>query len=131
MKSIFKFVAAIFIIANSSHQILAQINIVGKYDVHGLNPNNSQYGGTVTISKNSSNQYEVVWLVGSSTTNGSGKIEGKTLTVFYGEKYPAIYQIKENGNYLDGKWGAGGSGSEALTKVNVKTGFKGFENRNN
>lgn len=107
----------------------AQLDIVGQYDVHGLNPNGTKYGGKVTISKIVDNKYDVTWVVASSTTKGNGILENKTLTVNYGETLPAVYIVKESGNYLDGIWG-GGSGKEALTKVGVKTNFKEFVSEN-
>jgi hypothetical protein len=43
-----------------------------------------------------------------------GKVEGRTVTVDWGDPYPVIYQIRVDGT-LDGKW-ANGTATEVLTK---------------
>lgn len=100
----------------------------GTYIVQGINlGNNSKYSGVCTVTINKSKTYDVVWMVGEkkAITKGIGTLKGTTFTINYGDKYPAIYNVKENGNWLDGSFG-NGTGKESMTKKDTKTGFKGY-----
>ncbi len=106
--------------------LFAQVG--GNYIVQGINlGNKSKYSGVCSITINKSKTYDVVWTVGEkkAVTKGVGTLKGTTFTINYGDKYPAIYTVKENGNWLDGSFG-NGAGKESMTKVDTKTSFKGY-----
>ncbi len=84
----------------------------GTYDVAGYNPNGTPYTGTLTL-KRQGDVYFMVWYIGQNTFNGKGTLSGTTLTIDWGEQYPVIYAVQENG-ILKGTW-ANGAGSETLT----------------
>ncbi|HNT27942.1 MAG TPA: hypothetical protein PKH10_07175 [bacterium] len=84
----------------------------GNYEVVGYNPNGSQYRGSLTI-KRQGDLYYLTWYIGNNTFNGKGYLKGKTLTIDWGEQYPVIYTVQENGT-LKGTW-ANGTASETLT----------------
>ena len=88
--------------------------LLGGYSIDGVNPNGSTYGGTVTITAGRGGTYNFRWQIGRSQTyRGTGRLRGRTLTVDWGQKYPVIYRIEDDGT-LRGKW-ANGSASEDLT----------------
>jgi tetratricopeptide (TPR) repeat protein len=91
----------------------AGIDLPGEYDIDGVNPSGSTYGGTVTITAGSGGTYNFRWKVGRDTFRGTGRLSGRTLTVNWGQKDPVIYRIDDDGT-LRGKW-ARGRGSEDLT----------------
>lgn len=106
--------------------IFAQVS--GNYKVQGINlGNKAKYSGVCAITPNKNKTYDVLWTVGEKkvVTKGVGTLKGTTFTVNYGDKYPAIYTVKENGNWLDGFFG-NGAGKESMTKLDTKTGFKGY-----
>jgi len=118
------FATALLIILSKT--IFSQIG--GNYLVQGINlGNKSKYSGICAITQNKTKTFDVVWTVGENktVTKGIGTLKGNTLTVNYGDKFPAIYTVKENGNWLDGSFG-NGAGKESMTKADTKTGFKGY-----
>jgi hypothetical protein len=86
----------------------------GKYSVSGTNPNGSSYSGEVTI-RHDRGTYYFNWRVGRDTFRGSGKLNGRTLTINWGQSSPVIYRVLNDGT-LSGKW-ARGTGSEDLEKI--------------
>lgn len=84
----------------------------GNYDVVGYNPNGSQYKGSLTIKKQD-DLYYVTWYIAANTFNGKGYLKGNILTIDWGEQYPVIYTVQENG-ILKGTWN-NGTASETLT----------------
>ncbi len=89
-----------------------KINIEGNYTVEGTNPNGTKYRGKAKIWQEG-NYFKEKWQIGKSTVSGKGHLSGKTLTIDWGDKFPVIYQIRDNG-ILDGTW-ANGKAKETLT----------------
>jgi hypothetical protein len=89
----------------------------GYYRVEGKNPAGRAYRGTCRLRKTGTNRYRFLWSVGGSYV-GSGRVEGKTVTVHWGTDKPVIYRIQDNGILL-GTW-AGGKATENLYPVPSK-----------
>jgi hypothetical protein len=78
----------------------------GKYTIRGVNPNGSRYGGEVTITADGG-VYDFRWRISNGDIyRGKGRLRDRTLTVDWGQKYPVIYRIDDNG-ILRGKWDNG------------------------
>ncbi len=92
-------------------------NIEGMYDVYSTNPGGTLYAGTVKIVKSGSS-YSLSWSVGESYS-GTGTLQGNKLTVDWGDDYPVIYIVKENGRVLIGTW-ANGTATETLCRQGCK-----------
>lgn len=88
-----------------STQGMAQGNLDGVYDVQGVNPNGSTYSGEVTIQRQGSS-YQFRWRIGSQSFQGSGALRGGSLTVNWGQRYPVIYVVGNDG-VLRGTWDNG------------------------
>jgi hypothetical protein len=84
--------------------------VEGLYKVAGVNPNGTAYAGTVRITRLGT-QYEVVWQIGS-VYRGVGGFRGDRLVIDWGQPYPVIYTLADDGR-LFGSW-ANGAGSEVL-----------------
>ena len=85
----------------------------GQYSVAGVNPNGSRYHGEVTITEDGG-IYNFRWRISNGDTfRGKGRLRGRILTVDWGQKYPVIYHVDEDGT-LRGKW-SNGRASEDLT----------------
>jgi uncharacterized caspase-like protein len=84
----------------------------GRYKVNGANPDGSRYSGSVTISQTAEG-YRIDWVVGQSTYQGIGVLEGNVLTVDWGSDTPVVYALASDGT-LSGLWAAG-NGEETLT----------------
>jgi tetratricopeptide (TPR) repeat protein len=87
--------------------------LLGDYSVQGVNPNGTTYSGTVTISGGRGGTYNFRWLVGRDTFRGTGRLRGRTLTVNWGQQYPVIYRVEDDGT-LRGTW-SNGRATEDLT----------------
>ncbi len=89
------------------------LDISGTYRVSGVNPNGTTYQGTVKVSRNGQNRYDVFWQIGGSTWNGKGEVrrDGRFYVKYTGAfAGDGIWEIEDNGN-LKGVWRAfGGSG---------------------
>jgi Caspase domain len=84
----------------------------GKYTIDGTNPNGSRYGGKVIITAEGAT-YKFLWRISNGDTyRGRGRLRGDTLTVDWGQKYPVIYRVTDDGT-LRGRW-ANGRGIEIL-----------------
>lgn len=94
----------------------AEMNITGNYDVKGTSPDGSRYEGTVTITGDAQSGFQLNWKIGADEYQGTGTLAGDTLTVEWGAPEPVIYQIKDGGAKLKGKWGKKGKGRETLTR---------------
>ncbi|MCP4082137.1 MAG: caspase family protein [Planctomycetaceae bacterium] len=90
-----------------------QVNLVGKYNANGRNPDGSRYKGRVVISHDGDTYY-FQWWIGQQTYRGRGKLVQNILTIDWGETDPVIYQVMANGS-LKGTWAAG-KAIENLTK---------------
>jgi TIR domain len=81
-------------------------DITGTYAVHGTNPNGTSYRGSVTVRRDG-DHYRFVWLIASGDTyQGTGVLNGRTITVDWGQRYPVIYNVGPNG-VLTGTWNNG------------------------
>jgi len=89
------------------------INIQGTYDAYGRNPDGSDYENPVEIIQKGT-AVDFAWINKDNTTRGTGTIEGRVITVDWGDATPVVYVAMENGN-LHGTW-ADGLGLEKLTK---------------
>ena len=88
-------------------------DLPGQYTVAGVNPNGSTYRGEVTITEDGGS-YNFRWRISNGDIfRGKGRLRGRILTVDWGQKYPVIYHVDEDGT-LRGKW-ANGRASEDLT----------------
>jgi TIR domain len=85
---------------------LPTLDISGTYAAHGTNPNGTTYRGSVTIRRDG-DHYRFVWLIASGDTyQGTGVVNGRTVTVDWGQKYPVVYNIGPDG-VLTGTWNNG------------------------
>ena len=91
-----------------------QLSLTGQYQSDGRNPDGSPYAGVVRIEDNSG-VVAMTWDVGGQTTTGTGRVEGRVLTVDWGSEAPVIYVIMEDGS-LHGTW-ARGKALELLTLI--------------
>ena len=80
-------------------------SVGGNYTAHGRNPDGSTYTGQVRISQSGA-AVGVAWQVGSQGYTGSGVLEGRVLTVDWGDTHPVVYVIMPNGE-LHGTWANG------------------------
>jgi TolB-like protein len=88
--------------------------IEGMYNVTGTNPNGTTYSGVLTITRNNG-AYVLLWRIGSSTFRGTGNFQGENLVIDWGQPYPVIYKVTDDGRLI-GTWN-NGSASEVLTPV--------------
>lgn len=79
--------------------------IAGAYSAFGMNTDGSTYEGTAQIADNGDGSYTLNWQVGSSYT-GRGTLEGRILTVDFGDSSPVVYVLMEDGE-LHGTWADG------------------------
>jgi len=86
----------------------------GNYNVSGTNPSGGVYTGKVVIRAIGKNKYKLSWLIATSgeTYVGTGPLQGDTLTIYWGKKYPVIYKVGDDG-VLQGAWD-NGAGTEVL-----------------
>jgi hypothetical protein len=94
----------------------AELNITGNYDVKGSSPDGGRYEGTVTISGDQQNGFQLNWKIGADEYQGTGVLAGDTLTVEWGAPEPVVYKVSDGGAKLKGKWGKKGKGREILTR---------------
>lgn len=87
----------------------------GSYAVEGMNPDGSKYTGTVSLVENGGS-VSMTWTVGSSSYAGAGLVDGKVITVQWGDPNPVYYVITPSGE-LHGTW-AGGKALERLVPAN-------------
>lgn len=83
----------------------------GRYRVAGRNGDGSQYSGSLVMARQG-DQYQLNWRVGSSSFQGSGRLQGNILTVEWGQTTPVVYALTTDGT-LKGLWSAG-QGEETL-----------------
>lgn len=100
--------------ATTAPEPLSSDSLLGEYSVVGTNPNGTSYRGVVNITSGGGGLYNFVWRIGSSQSyRGSGRLNGRTLTVNWGQSSPVIYQVQDNG-VLVGRW-SNGRATEDLT----------------
>ena len=89
-----------------------QRSLAGRYKAEGRNPDGSSYSGQVTIIQQGQ-AVDFTWVIGNDTYRGTGMIEGRVVTVDWGEATPVVYVVMENGA-LHGTW-ADGTALERLS----------------
>jgi len=80
-------------------------SIMGNYVSHGLNADGSAYTGDVTVVQQG-DAVEFTWVVAGDTMRGQGVIEGRVVTVDWGDTTPVVYVIMPDGE-LHGTWANG------------------------
>ncbi|QDC11162.1 hypothetical protein FHY55_18825 [Oceanicola sp. D3] len=86
----------------------------GRYAVAGMNPDGSKYTGTVDLVENGG-AVSMTWQVAGSNYAGAGPVDGKVITIRWGDPEPVYYVITPTGE-LHGTW-AGGTALEKLTPL--------------
>jgi hypothetical protein len=92
-----------------------RIGIEGTYEARGTNPNGSTYRGDVSI-KADGNAYFFHWCISGQTFQGNGVLQGKSISVDWGQQHPVIYQVGSDG-VLRGKWDNGRATEDLFPKV--------------
>jgi len=72
------------------------------YDVHGTNPDNSTYQGSVAISKSGTDTYVLIWDISGITWHGNGTLTGSKFVVD-DEMFTNTYTVNFDGS-LEGNW---------------------------
>lgn len=79
----------------------------GMYDVTGVNPDGTEYTGTMMLQQVGLSSFRIVWTIGSDAIEGVGMVSGLTLatafTLGQGQTGMGIYEIKP-GDVLEGVW---------------------------
>lgn len=96
--------AAVLIFALSASVLWAQ-NLTGFYVAEGRNTDASAYVGNVQIAQEG-NLVTMAWQVGSAAYSGAGVLEGRVLTVNWGDATPVVYVLMPGGR-LHGTWDDG------------------------
>ena len=95
--------------AAAASPALAQMNftstVAGRYSVEGRNPDGGGYGGSARVDQQGGT-VRVTWQTGGQTFTGTGVIEGRVITVDWGEAHPVVYVTMPNGS-LHGTWADG------------------------
>ncbi|MCB1368600.1 MAG: hypothetical protein KDK00_12600 [Rhodobacteraceae bacterium] len=81
------------------------VGLSGAYVAYGLNPDGSAYQGDVTII-HAGQSVAMTWRIGNDTYRGEGTLEGRVLSVNWGDGQPVIYVVMPNGA-LHGTWADG------------------------
>ncbi|WP_299664882.1 hypothetical protein [uncultured Ruegeria sp.] len=89
----------------SSQALATDVLISGEYATLGRNVEGEIYKGIANIVQRGSH-IDVVWMIAGHTYHGSGAIEGKLVTVDWGEEHPVVYLVKSDGE-LHGTWADG------------------------
>ena len=88
------------------------MDIQGTYEAVGRNPDGTGYTSPVEVIQ-TGQAVEFAWINEGSTTRGAGTMEGRIVTVDWGDTTPVIYVVMDEGE-LHGTW-ADGLGVEKLT----------------
>lgn len=87
----------------------------GRYALEGANPDNSTYGGSVSITPRGE-VYDVVWRVAGAVFTGIGLFDGQTFSVAYYGTFQGIASLREvSPGVWSGGWavhGENGTGRE-------------------
>lgn len=79
--------------------------IAGRYTSLGINADGSKYEGVALITQND-NDMTITWVVNGQESSGNGTIDGRVVTVIWGDTFPAFYIIMDDGSlhgtYSDG-----------------------------
>lgn len=88
-------------------------SLSGDYRAEGRNPDGSAYEGDVKILEQG-DVVSVAWQVGAQGYTGSGRRDGRVVTVNWGARDPVVYVVMPNGQ-LNGTW-ADGTALERLIR---------------
>ncbi|MCO6383723.1 hypothetical protein [Oceanicola sp. 502str15] len=88
--------------------------LTGSYTVEGKNPDGSSYFGTAELVENGT-AVSLTWTVAGSSFAGAGIVDGKLITVQWGDPNPVYYVITPSGA-LHGTW-ADGTALDRLTPM--------------
>jgi hypothetical protein len=80
-------------------------SVAGRYRAEGRNPDGSAYAGTVEIAQEG-DSVAVAWQVGNDNYSGTGTIDGRVITVDWGDATPVVYVVMPDGA-LHGTWADG------------------------
>ena len=80
-------------------------DLTGPYRAEGMNPDGSKYVGSVQIAQQGA-AVTMAWQVGASAYSGAGIIDGRVLTVNWGDATPVVYVVMPGGQ-LYGIWSDG------------------------
>ena len=78
------------------------MDISGEYRVEETNPSGSPYKGNCTVAAMGNDTYRFTWHVGG-VYQGQGTLEGDTISVDWGDTFPVVYKVQEDG-VLRGYW---------------------------
>ena len=81
------------------------LGIDGHYRARGLNTDGNSYDGRVDIVQQS-DVVEITWVIRKETVRGAGRIEGRVVTVEWGDTSPVFYLVMDDGE-LHGTWDDG------------------------
>lgn len=88
--------------------------VAGRYTAFGRNPDGSSYEGRCDVIQQGS-IVEFAWTIDGDSTAGDGVVEGRVVTVDWGDDTPVVYVIMPDGE-LHGTW-ADGTALEKLTRA--------------
>lgn len=91
--------------AGAGDSMTRLLGIDGSYKSVGLNADGSSYTGDVTVVQQG-DAVEFTWVVGQDVMHGQGVIEGRVVTVDWGDTTPVVYVIMPDGT-LHGTWADG------------------------
>jgi hypothetical protein len=80
-------------------------DLSGSYSVAGRNADGTAYSGIATVT-HQGDAVEITWTVGGQTYRGAGLLEGRVLTVNWGDSTPVVYVLMPDGA-LHGTWADG------------------------
>ncbi len=80
-------------------------SISGTYSTHGRNLEGDVYEGVAEVEQTGS-AVDIHWTINNHSYSGSGEIDGRVVTVFWGEEFPVVYVVMDDGE-LHGTWGDG------------------------
>lgn len=90
------------------------LSLSGDYIVNGIGMDGLAYQGKVKITEIGT-KIALHWEIGNDLFSGTGELDGRILTVNWGDQHPVIYVVMPNGN-LHGTWGDG----RALEKLTLQ-----------
>ena len=80
-------------------------DISGSYAADGMNADGSRYAGAVEIAQKGTS-IDMRWSIAGDSYAGTGRLEGRVLTVDWGSDKPIVYLVMEDGA-LHGTWNDG------------------------
>ncbi len=97
-----------------------QPEIAGFYECQGMNPDGTEYTGSVEITA-VRGTFRVRWTMDDGAITGVGIYSNGVLAVSYFGGAPAVVVYKVDGNRLVGEWVMGGFEGQTYSEVLTKT----------